>query len=141
MKLDIVTPQRRLRSVSDEAVRLPCDITSVTLPAEAGQMEVLPGHAPKLVLLGTGVMRFHAGGPPVELMVSGGFAEIDHDQVTVMTQAAALGEEIDRASEERALTSYQKELSALGPVAHDDERFKHLQAETKRAAAKLTLVK
>ena len=91
--------------------------------------------------MGTGILSFTTGGRSVDLMVSGGFAEVDREGITVMTEIAALGEEVDRAVEEGALTQFQKELSALGAVAETDAEFQRLNAETERAAAKLHLVK
>ena len=140
MKLDIVTPERRLATVKNEEVRLPADVTSVVLPTKAGQMEILPGHSPLLALLGTGVLSFSAGGKAVNLMVSGGFAEVADGTVRVMTELASLAEEVDKAAEQEALTKFQKELAGLGPVSSDDDNFSHLQAETERAAAKLNLL-
>ena len=146
MKLDIVTPERRLESLGDETVRFPATVSSVLLPGADGLFEILPGHASLLTLLGTGILRFTPEGSssregPVELMVSGGFAEIEGDYVTVMTDVAALGEEVDRSSEETSLARSQQELSGIGTVSADDENFKRLKAETERAAAKLTLIK
>lgn len=138
MKLDIVTPDRRLNSVQG-GVSLPADVDAVVLPGESGQMEILPGHAPLLALLGTGVLSFSQGGKMTSLVVSGGFAEVDRDGISVMCELAALSEEIDAAAEQSALTEAQVSLSNMGAVAETDAEFRRIRAEAERAAAKLSL--
>ena len=139
MQLDIVTPERRLRSLKSEEVALPCDVTSVIVPGVEGQFEVLPGHAPFLTILGTGLLTFNTGKKSIELMVSGGFCEVDRDNVTIMCEAAALAEDVEKSSEEQAHTRFQQELASLGPVSADDESFKKNKADVERAATKLLL--
>lgn len=141
MLLDIVTPDRRLRSVESTDVRLPVETDDVVLPGIEGEFEVLPGHAPFLTLLGTGILSFKANGKTVRLMVSGGFAEIDREKVTVMCEAAALPEEVEAGAEEKSLAEAERRLAALGAVAFGDPEFKRLRAEAERAASKLRLLK
>jgi F-type H+-transporting ATPase subunit epsilon len=132
MHLDIVTPDRKV--VVGES-------TDVVVPALEGEMEVLPGHAPVLSLLGTGILSFVHAGKTTRLMVSGGFVEVDGDNVTLMCEAAALASDVVAASENKALYEAEQKLKALGPVSATDEKFLLHKAEVERAAAKLTLVK
>lgn len=141
MILDIVTPSRRLSSVATEDVRLPTDTARVILPGQAGEFEVLPGHAPFLTLLGTGLMTFEVNGRDVQLMVSGGFCDVDQDRVTVMCESAALPEEIEAEREQKSLQETEKQLSELGAVSSEDEDFKRLRTEAERAASKLRLLR
>ena len=142
MRLDIVTPDRRLNSLKNEDVRLPCEASSVLIPGKDGEFEVLPNHAPFITVLGTGLLSFRTeSGQEVKLMVSGGFAEIDRDIVTVMCEAAALPEEVEADLERKALAAAEKQLGQLGAVAREDEDFKRLRAETERAASKLNLIR
>lgn len=141
MILDIVTPERRLKSLSNTDVDLPCEVKRVSVPGKEGLFEVLPGHAPFLTLLGTGILAFETDSRRVELMVSGGFCDVDRDNVTVMCEQAALPEEIDRAVEQGAHTKAQQALAALGPVSATSPDFLRLKAETERAASKLTLMR
>lgn len=140
MKLDIVTPTRRLDSLKGNAVSLPAEVTSVVLPTRVGEMQILPGHSPMLALLGTGVLKFDGGSSQTQLMVSGGFVEVDGDNIVVMTELGSLAEEVDKDAEQSALSASQKALSALGPVSIDDDNFEKLQAESKQATSKLDLL-
>jgi F-type H+-transporting ATPase subunit epsilon len=132
MQLDIVTPDRKV---------VVGETSDVIVPGIEGEFEVLPGHAPLLSLLGTGILSFVANGKPVRLMVSGGYVEVDRDHVVVLCESAALAEEVVREETNKALYEAEQKLKQLGPVASEDETFQQLRAEVDRAAAKLTLIK
>lgn len=132
--LSIVTPDRRV---------VVGETSDVIVPGAEGEFEVLPGHAPLLAALGTGILSFVQGGhgKPTRLMVSGGFVEVDRDNVTLLCESAALAEEVVREDANKALYDAEQKLKLLGPVATEDENFSALRAEVDRAAAKLTLIK
>lgn len=132
MQLDIVTPDRRV--VVGKA-------DDVVIPAVEGEIDILPGHAPWLGMLGTGILRFVAEGKEVRLMISGGFAEVDSDRVVLMCESAALQGEVIAESERKSLHDLEKQLAALGATAEDDEGYQKLKAEVDRSAARLTLLK
>lgn len=132
MQLDIVTPDRRV--VVGKA-------DDVVIPAREGEIDILPGHAPYLGMLGTGVLRFVAEGKEMRLMVSGGFVEVDNDKIVLMCESAALQGEIVAEDERKSLHELEKQLASLGATADDDEGYKKLKAEVDRSAAKLTLLK
>jgi F-type H+-transporting ATPase subunit epsilon len=132
MQLDIVTPDRRV--VVGKA-------DDVVVPAKEGEIDVLPGHAPFLGMLGTGVLRFIAEGKTHRLMVSGGFVEVDGDRVVLMCESASLADEVKLDSEKKSLADLEKQLASLGAAASDDESYLTLKAEVDRSAARLTLIK
>jgi F-type H+-transporting ATPase subunit epsilon len=132
MQLEIVTPDRKV--VVDETA-------DVVVPAREGEMEVLPGHAPVLALLGTGILSFAHKGKTTRLMVSGGFVDVDGDRVTLMCEAAALADEVSRETESKVLYEAEQKLKALGAVGSEDETFLVHKAEVERSAAKLTLLR
>jgi F-type H+-transporting ATPase subunit epsilon len=132
MQLEIVTPDRRV-VVGETA--------DVVIPGVEGEFEVLPGHAPFLTVLGTGILSFTHKGKETRLMVSGGFVEVDGDVVTLMAESAALAEEVVREEANKALYDAEQKLKQLGAVSTEDEDFQVLRAEVDRAAAKLTLIK
>ena len=69
----------------------------------AGDLGVLPNHAPLYTVLGDGVMRIQNDGVEKTLAVFGGTAEIRDNHVTVLTTIAQRPDEIDleRAEEDR----------------------------------------
>jgi F-type H+-transporting ATPase subunit epsilon len=118
LTLTVVTPERAL--VSQAA----CD--EVTLPAEAGQIGILPGHTPLITLLGIGVVTFRNGGEKTSVAVRGGFAEISSDNVRILADravskatvdAAAAGKELGEAETRRQAVVGDEELDAVNADA------------------------
>ncbi len=104
-QLEIVSPDRLLLSQ-------PVDMA--VIPAAEGEMGVLPGHAPMIVLLRGGTIVLHEGGhPTARLYVSGGFAEITPDRCTVLADEAVPVAEVSRAEAERRLAAARAELDAV----------------------------
>ena len=102
-----------LEIVSPEKLLLAEPVEMVTLPAAEGELGVLPGHAPMIVLLRGGTVRTWAGGKVVQsLYVSGGFAEITPTKVTVLANAATPPAELSRAAAERQLADAQSAYTA-----------------------------
>jgi F-type H+-transporting ATPase subunit epsilon len=95
LKVDVVTAERVV--YSDEGV------DEVVAPGVAGELAVLPRHAPLLTMIKPGVMRILKGGEEIEMAITGGFLEVRQDRVTILADAAERAEEIDvvRAEEAR----------------------------------------
>ena len=64
---------------------------SVVAPAYDGLLGILPGHAPMMVLLGTGEVVVTDGGAETRVRVSGGFLQVIDDQVSVLAESVADG--------------------------------------------------
>src|SRR5260370_18775479 len=92
VQLDVVTPERRVLSEQ---------VNSVTVPGRGGEMGILPGHAPLISELQTGVLSYNEDGTTFQLHVSGGFIEVNDDHVSVLAEIAELPEEIDTAHARR----------------------------------------
>ena len=101
--LEIVAPDRLLLSQ-------PVDMA--VIPAADGEMGVLPGHAPMIVLLQGGTITLHEGGrPTTQLYVSGGFAEVTAERCTVLADEAVPVGEVSRAAATARLASVEKEYA------------------------------
>jgi len=86
--LEIVSPDRLLLSQ-------PVDMA--VIPAAEGEMGVLPGHSPMIVLLRGGTITLHEGGRATSrLYVSGGFAEVTPERCTVLADEAIPVGEVSR---------------------------------------------
>jgi F-type H+-transporting ATPase subunit epsilon len=87
--------------VTPETTVLDAKARNVILPLEDGQRGVGRGHAPFIGRLGAGEVRITAadGGEAAHRMfVDGGFVEVGHDVVTVITQRAVPAATIDLAA-------------------------------------------
>lgn len=75
--------------ISPESTIFEGDADAIVVPAWDGQLGVMRGHAPMLVLLGEGEMRVTAGGSEQRFRISGGFMQVADDVVTVLSEHAA----------------------------------------------------
>ena len=76
--------------ISPERTVFEGEAQQVVAPAWDGEVGVLRGHAPMLVLLGEGELRITAVGGGVEhFHVAGGFLQVADDVVTVLSERAA----------------------------------------------------
>jgi F-type H+-transporting ATPase subunit epsilon len=101
----IVTPET---TVLDTRARF------VTLPLFDGQRGVARGHAPFIGRLAAGAVRIvgeqgRAAEAAREVFIEGGFAEVGHDAVTVITQRAVPAENLDPAQARADLARLQAE--------------------------------
>lgn len=78
MQFDLVSPERSLVSVAAREVRL---------PGTDGELTAMPGHAATIVTLRPGVVTVIDGqGKAAEFAVTGGFAEITGDSVSLLAE-------------------------------------------------------
>lgn len=109
VQLIIVTPRR---------LALQTAARWVELPAAAGQMQVLPGHAPLLGALGSGLVRYQdAAGADQRLLVNGGFLEVAEGKLTLLADTAEFPAEIPRA---QAVAEWERLQRTPPPVADAD---------------------
>jgi F0F1-type ATP synthase epsilon subunit len=60
------------------------DITSITLPAYSGELQVLPGHAESFIILQRGQVFLDNGEKLKAVSISGGVCCIKSDSVSIM---------------------------------------------------------
>jgi F-type H+-transporting ATPase subunit epsilon len=103
--------------VTPESTSLDTRARSVTLPLDDGQLGVARGHSPLIGRLGAGEVTItgEQGGPADavrRVFVEGGFVEVGHESVTVITQRAIPAEKIDVAQARSALEKIDGEKAA-----------------------------
>lgn len=128
LKIEIITPER---------IALSDDTTSVILPAVDGELGIWANHAPLLVGLKPGVITYKAGSSDEKIFVSGGFAEVSNNVVSIIAPAAEKGSEIDFARAEAARQRAKERLSNKTP----DLDVARAEAALARATARLSLKK
>jgi F-type H+-transporting ATPase subunit epsilon len=90
--------------VSPEKLLLSQPVDMVVIPASEGELGVLPGHAPMIVLLRGGVIRLYQGAQvTARLFVAGGFAEITTEACTILANEAVPVAEVSRSVAEKRL--------------------------------------
>ncbi len=79
MQFDLVSPERSLASFQ---------VSEVLIPGADGDMTAMPDHAPVITTLRPGVLRVEGPEGTSEFVVSGGFAEISADSLSVLAEKA-----------------------------------------------------
>lgn len=125
IKFRLVTPSRLLL---DE------EVDEVTAPGAVGEFGVLPKHISFLSLLVAGEMSYKQGAERHRLAVSGGYAEVLDDVMTVLADAAEYADEIDV---ERARSARERAEKRLAELSHEDKEFAAAEAALRRALARL----
>lgn len=126
-RVAVVTPEREVAAL---------EARFVALPAFDGEMGILARRAPLLTQLGSGLLRIEGSdGSKRRLFVSGGFAQMVEDKLTILTEealepaeltAAAARASLEKASAMAAASDAEAELKlraldrarALGRAAH-----------------------
>ena len=121
IEIDITTPTKKLVEGAKTA--------GVKMPTPKGEIEVLPGHAEMITLLGTGVLSFTQDGVLKKFAVSYGFAEVRHDKVTVLAETAESHDDVDKP---RAVKAQKKAEEALAGTL-SEENFRKYQLKLQRA--------
>jgi F-type H+-transporting ATPase subunit epsilon len=79
--------------ISPAAVGFSGEGESVLIPAHDGQLGILVGHAPMMVLLGSGDVIVKDGDAVHTIHVSGGFMQVIDDEVSVLAEQVAVESE------------------------------------------------
>ncbi len=109
----------RCEIVSQDRTVFTGDVDIVVLPGAAGEMGILPKHAPVLTTLKFGIIKVRKGGKEEIFTVAGGVAEVQPDIVTVLADAAENVEEIDVARANAARVRAEEALAKGVPADMD----------------------
>jgi F-type H+-transporting ATPase subunit epsilon len=121
MEVELVSPERILWSGDAEMVV--CRTTD-------GDIAFLSNHAPFIGALGIGVVKIvEPGGHATVAAVHGGFVEVSHNKVTLLSDVAELAPDIDVA---RAREAKERAEAALRSDPSEEN-----DAAVKRAAVRL----
>lgn len=112
IQLEVVTPAR---AVLKERV------SEVVLPGIEGDLGILPGHIPLLTALDIGQMTVNVDGKERTFCIDGGFAEISHHKVTVLTEGCEGADEIDIEHARQLLKDAEEHMSLLEERSKSEE--------------------
>ena len=112
----------------------------VILPTASGQMGILTGHVTMLTALDSGVVRVSDGSGWAAIAVMGGFAEVEDNTVTVLVNAAELGNTIDPAQAEANFDKAREAAAGFEGQPSSPEKVKAQQALS-QARARLQATK
>lgn len=122
-----------LRIVSPEGDVLNENVEFVVLPGGAGELGILPNHAPLIAGLEIGVVRYTLNGNVKRLALAGGFVEVADNSATVLADTAELSEQIDLPRAQEAKERAKKRLSD----ASSEIDLKRAELALRRARARI----
>jgi len=128
LKLEIVTPEKRV---------LDAEVDSVTVPTASGEAGILPNHAPLVSALKPGVLSYTAHGTTDKIAITGGFVEVNDNKVAVLADAAQTAAEVDVPAARAEHDAAEKELAAH--AAAPLEETEAIRDRVESANAKLQL--
>merc|ERR1712241_1142073 len=127
------TDRVQLKVLSPEGLGVTETVSEVVLPSASGQLGVLANHAPMMTALDIGVLRYKQQGQWKPLVVLGGFASVDSNQLSILVNDFELVEDIDL---DKAKTAMEEATASLEKAASKKEKLDATQ-NVKKSAARL----
>ena len=122
VNLEIVSPERLL---------LARPVEMVVIPASEGDMGVLEGHAPAIVMLRGGIIALYEDDKVTDQMyVAGGFAEVTPERCTVLANEVLAPTDLSREEGERRLAAAEEALALVeaNDVAAEEMALERVQS-------------
>ena len=128
MQLQIITAERQVFAG---------EIDSLVAPGIAGQLGILPNHAPLMTILQPGELTVRADGAESYLALSGGYMEILGNTVIILADAAEDVDEIDEARAQEAVARAQQRIANR----ESEAELERAVASLRRAQARVTVAR
>jgi len=106
----------------------------IILPSTTGLLGVLPGHISMVTAIDFGVLRVFKNGNWDSIALTGGFAEVESNEVTVLVNKAEMGKNIDSAQAEAELEQAKNQLIQTDDKATSPEKIKAQETLNKAKA-------
>ena len=132
MNFDLVSPERSLASFV---------ATEVQIPGSEGDMTVMLNHAPILTTLRPGVLSVSGADGVSEYVITGGFAEVTAEGVTVIAEHAMVRSEVTQADMDGIVSLAQVALDGSNEATQDAAIKGHADVVNLAAILGLTHIK
>ena len=106
----------------------------IILPSTTGLLGVLPGHISMVTAIDSGVLRVLKNGNWNSIALTGGFAEVESNEVTVLVNKAEMGKNIDPVKAEAELEQAKKQLNQTKDQEKSTEKIKAQETLNKAKA-------
>lgn len=127
--VDVVSAEAKIHSGAAEMV---------FAPAAAGEVGILPHHAPMLTLMRPGGVRIRQpGAAEISFYVAGGILEVQPERITILADTVLRAEDIDETQADEARMAAERALKGEhGPIGYAEA-----YAQLTESLAKLRVVK
>ncbi len=131
LKLTFVTPLKKFFENKE--------VEEVRVPAEKGELTILPTHSPLVTTLNTGIFSYKAKGETdfTQAVVSWGYCEVIDGEVRVLAETAETADMLDKGRVEKAVKLTQEKLTSSEVTPEDINKY---QRKLKRAEKRLELL-
>jgi F-type H+-transporting ATPase subunit epsilon len=110
----------------------------VALPGESGELGILPGHTPLITRIKPGAVRIEAeDGSEEFVFVAGGILEVQPNHITVLSDTAIRGHDLDEAKALEARKAAEEAISS----AHSDLDLAKATSELAVMAAQIAALR
>ena len=106
----------------------------IILPSTTGLLGVLPGHISMVTAIDCGVLRVLKNGNWNSIALTGGFAEVESDEVTVLVNKAEMGKNIDSLKAEAELEQAKSQMNQVEDKENTTEKIKAQETLNKAKA-------
>ena len=106
----------------------------IILPSTTGLLGVLPGHISMVTAIDFGVLRVLKNGNWDSIALTGGFAEVESNEVTDLVNKAEMGKNIDSGKDEAELEQAKNQLSQNKDQGNSPEKIKAQETLNKAKA-------
>lgn len=121
LTVQVVTPEREVTGADD--------VSLVVAKGVEGDVGIMPGHAPLLIALGSGILTVvHEDGARHEMAVAGGFLQVFNDSVIVLGEHVFLPHEIEPDRIRAEYEQVRRELEGAPEDPGARERFARARA-------------
>lgn len=128
-KLDFVTPESKI--VVDQ------ELEEITLPAERGELNILPGHSPLMSTLKPGILTYKMkSGDTGRYAISWGYCQVSERGVSVLAETAVTASDVNVKTDQDLLKQLE---SRLLNETLEDQDWDTVQNEVARLKAELEI--
>ncbi|MDA9240494.1 F0F1 ATP synthase subunit epsilon [bacterium] len=113
LNFDLVSPERSLASF---------EATAVQIPGSEGDMTAMANHEPVLTTLRPGVLSVSASGGVSEYVVTGGFAEVTAQGVTVIAERAMAKADVNQEDMDGIIAGAAEAVEKASEAAQEAAR-------------------
>ena len=129
LQVKVITPEKVIWSDTSD---------QVVLPAVTGDLGILKDHAPLVTVLDAGVVRKRSADKWVPLIVLGGFAEVENNQVTILGNGAEeISSTLTKQDAQKMLDNVSETLENLKLSAETSEELSAAVLEVQIAKARV----
>jgi len=132
VKLSIITPEK---TILDSV-----EVAEILVPGEKGEIGILPGHAPLVSTLGSGVLQYRLSQTKgfSKVAVSWGYCEVRPDKVVILAESADTKKALDAEQIKKSLKEIREKLKN---VTLSPEEIRKLEQNKTEQETKLAIVK